>query len=274
MSLRGRLCALAALVALAIAPPAIGQASPISVLLEPRVPADAVADFTRAGDLTIQFYRETYGLELTRSIRVVLTADAAAYAAAMIREWNISQAEADRRVRTTSGWASSTTIVVNVGNLATPRARLFLASHELTHQYQIQLSAPTGAWTLYWLAEGVADVIGARVVERGGAGSLADTRQAWLNVLRRAATRPDLNQIVTEPTWFAALTVHGAGVTYRYAGIAALYLAETRGYPTLMAYFAALRDTRGPGPAFQRAVGVTLDEFTAEYRAYIDRLLQ
>lgn len=262
------------LIALALVRPAIGQTTPVTVIAEPRVPPDASADFTRAVDLTLQFFRETYTLDLTRSIRVLLVPDAAAYAGVMIREWNITQTEADRRVRTTSGWTTGTTIIINVANTTTRRARLFLASHELTHQYQIQISAPAGAWTLYWLTEGVADVIGARMVDRGGAGAMADTRQTWIDALRRAPTRPDLNEIVTEPSWFAALTVHGSGVTYRYAGMAALYLAETRGYPPLMGFFAALRDNRERAPAFQRAAGITLEDFTTDYKAHLDRLLQ
>lgn len=262
------------IVALALAPPAVGQTSPVMVVLEPRVQADVAADFTRAGDLTVQFFREIYAVDLTRQVRIMLVPDAAAYAAAMIREWNITQTEADRRVRTTSGWTSGTTIIVNVSNTTTPRARIFLASHELTHQYQIQTSAPAGAWSLYWLTEGAADVIGARVAERGGVGSMAETKQAWIDTLRRAPTRPDLNQIVTEPSWFAALNVHGSGVTYRYAAMAVLYLAETRGYPPLMGFYAALRDSRDRALAFQRVVGVTLEEFTTDYRAHLDRLLQ
>lgn len=262
------------IVALALAPPAVGQTSPVTVVLEPRVQADVAADFTRAGDLTVQFFREIYAVDLTRQVRIVLVPDAAGYAAAMIREWNITQTEADRRVRTTSGWTSGTTIIVNVSNTTTPRARIFLASHELTHQYQIQTSAPAGAWSLYWLTEGAADVIGARVAERGGVGSMAETKQAWIDTLRRAPTRPDLNQIGTEPSWFAALNVHGSGVTYRYAAMAGLYLAETKGYPPLMGFYAALRDSRDRALAFQRVVGVTLEEFTTDYRAHLDRLLQ
>ena len=262
------------IIALALAPPAVGQTSPITVVPEPRVQADVAADFTRAGDLTLQFFRESYAVDLTRQVRIVLVPDAAAYAAAMVREWNITQTEADRRVRTTSGWTSGTTIIVNVSNTATARARIFLASHELTHQYQIQTSAPAGAWSLYWLTEGTADVIGARVIDRGGVGPMPDTKQAWIDALRRTPTRPDLGQIITEPSWFAALNAHGSGVTYRYAGMAALYLAETRGYPALIGFYAALRDSRDRGLAFQRAAGVTLEEFTTDYKAHLDRLLQ
>lgn len=262
------------LLALGLIPRATGQTFPVTVSAEPRVQSDAVSDFTRAADLTLQFFRETYGLDLTRSIRILLVPDAAAYAAAMMREWNINQTEADRRVRTTSGWTSGTTIIVNTANTSTPRARIFLAAHELTHQYQIQVSAPTGAWTLYWMTEGVADVVGARLVDRGGAGVMTDTRQAWVTALRRAATRPDLDALATESAWFAALNAHGAAVTYRYAGMAALYLAETKGYPPLMGFFAALRDTRERAPAFQRAAGITLDEFTHEYKVHLERLLQ
>jgi hypothetical protein len=56
--------------------------------------------------------------------------------------------------------------------------------------------------------------------------------------------------------------------------MAALYLAEIRGYPPLMAFFAALRDAREPEPAFQRAAGMRLEEFVVEYRAHLDRWLQ
>jgi len=80
--------------------------------------------------------------------------------------------------------------------------------------------------------------------------------------------------VVLEPRVFAALNAHGSGVTYRYAAMAALYLAETRGYPPLMGFYTALRDSRDRGLAFQRAVGIALEEFTTDYKAHLDRLLQ
>ncbi len=270
-----RVLAIIVTAALALAPlPAAGQASPVVVQLEPRVPADAGADFTRAADLTQQFFRETYSIDLNRSIRIILVPDVAAYAATMIREWNITQTEADRRARTTSGWTNRMTIIVNVDSTRTARSRIFLAAHELTHQFQIQVSAPVGAWGLYWLTEGVADVLGARVIDLARAGTLTDTRQSWIDTLRRAALRPDLTQIDTEQAWFTALDTYGSAVTYRSAAMATLYAAETKGYAPLIAYYQALRDTRDRAQAFQRAIGVTLEEFTTDYKAHLDRVLQ
>jgi hypothetical protein len=56
--------------------------------------------------------------------------------------------------------------------------------------------------------------------------------------------------------------------------MAALYLAETKGYAPLMGFFAVLRDTRDRALAFQRAAGINLDEFRVEFGAHLDRLLQ
>lgn len=248
--------------------PVAAQTPAVQVLSEPGVPPDAAQDVQRGSDLSLQFFRETYTLELKRSVHIILVPDNAAYIAALIREFSVSQTEADRRARTTTGWTAGSTIIINVGVLS-PRARIFLTAHELTHQLQMQVTAAVDPWRLYWLAEGTADAVAAHVVEMSGHFPVEGYRTSWLATVHRAERRPDLSGLNTRGAWIAALDIYGSSVTYRVAGLGALYLIERFGHSAILAYFEALGRSDDPTQAFQQAFGWSIDAFIEEFRTFL-----
>ncbi len=253
--------------------PAAAQTSPVQIAPEPGVAPEAVLDVQRAVELSLEFFLREYGLDLTRQVRVVLVPDRAGYIAALIREFRVDQAEADRRARTTTGWTSGATILMTVTANSARTFRMTLTAHELVHQLQMQVTAPANPWRLYWMAEGIADAVAARIVESGGYAAAGSYQTRWVEVMRRATRRPDLQELATEAGWFVSLDRNGSGTTYALAALAGHSLMERHGHPAILNYFRALAGTNGGTAAFQRTFNQTLDAFLEEFRRSLSNQL-
>lgn len=276
---RGGLRVLLLVVALVVVclhgtPPATGQTGGVSIHLEAGVPGEISADFQRAIGFTQQFFKNTYGIDLTRQVRMLLVPDATAYVSTMVREWGITQAEGARRARTTTGWSSGQMIIINVERTPSSLRRFSLAAHELTHQYQAQITAPVSAWSLYWFPEGMADLMSWKITDISGVAPAGEQRRSWLAGLRQAPSRPDLSSIDSEPKWFAALEAYGSANVYRVAVFAVEHLANDRSLASLLTYLQTLRETRDRTQAFQRAFGVTPEQYSADFKVRLDELLR
>ena len=241
----------------------------VQIVSEPGAAADAAQDVQRGIDLTLYFFRETYNIPLTRPVRIILVGDRAAYIAVMVREFRVTQEEAERRARTTTGWTAGSTILVTVTASSSTATRVFLTAHELTHQWQIQVAVPAGPWRVYWIGEGVADAVAARVVEMGGHAPSGSYQTSWTGILRRAERRPDLSELVTQEGWFAALDRYGSSVTYRVAGLAAMYLTDRLGHGVMVTYFKTLGSTGDPAQAFFQAFSRSPEGFMEEFRSFL-----
>ncbi len=239
-------------------------ASPITIIAESGVSDAGKADVQAAADATLSLVRDTYGLELQRAMRVILTANTEAYSAAHVREFGVTKAEADRRARTTRGWTSGNTILMNMGNLGNRSVRTRILSHELVHQYQDQVCKGSNCGELTWMREATADVIAARVVESVGATTLAQYREEWRTLLAEAPALPSLSELHSAQAWYAALDKYGSDVGYRTADMAGLRLLELGGQDALLGFFVKLSEG-DPESAFVDAFGVSLGEFEAGF---------
>jgi hypothetical protein len=267
--------ALTALALVGPALPAIAQPAarpqpiPVQIVPEPGVVPEAVLDVQRAAELAHEFFWREYGVELTRQVRIVIVPDRTAYVGAMLREFRVDQAEAERRARTTTAWTAGSTIVMTITPSSARAFRMVLTAHELAHQLQIQVTAPVNPWRLYWMAEGVADAVAAHIVEANGYAPAGTYRERWVTGLRRAARRPDLQELGTQDDWFASLDRSGSGITYALAAMAAHYLAERHGHRAILTYFRTL-GAMGDGPAaFQRTFTQPLDLFIDSFRRFL-----
>jgi len=274
MALRNLLAA--ALAVLLLVHPTVraaAQSPTVLVVPEPGVVPEGVLDVQRGVDLSIQFFRSEYGLELARQVRIIVVPDRAGYAAALIREFRINNAEAERRARTSSAWTAGLTIIVTITSSSARASRMHLVAHELTHQLEMQVAAPASPWQLYWMAEGVADAVTARIVESGGYAPSGTYQARWLESLRRAPRRPELHELGTMESWFASLDRSGSPATYALAGLAALSLVDRFGHGAILAYFRALNGHNDAATAFQRGFGRPLESFLEEFRRLlIDQL--
>ncbi len=251
------------------------RGAPGTIVIEPGVPRETAADYERAVDLSLLFFSQTYGLRPAAVPRIVVVPDTDRYIAALMRELQVDRAEAERRSRTSTVWGSARAIVVNAKGEARSRERVFDIATVIAAQVFTQVAKPHNPFSVYWLAQGGADVLGARVVETSGLFSVDAYRRVWLDILRRTQSRPDLAVLQDrEGGWYAAFDRYGNSVIYDTARTAVLRLIDRAGYGPLMTYFRGLSAGRDPAQVFQEAFGVSLETFMADYRSYLTAEMQ
>jgi len=146
-----------------------------------------------------------------------------------------------------------------------------LIAHELTHLAQIELAGgDTGP--AQWLAEGMAEWVAYRVVERLGLADLESRREiarvAALEYVRRAGGL-DLDALTTPSGFLVQHRRIGTLVTYRLSLHLAGDLIAQHGFPSVVDYFRAFRVSSDTAANFSSSFGVSTDAFG---RAVLARL--
>jgi hypothetical protein len=138
-----------------------------------------------------------------------------------------------------------------------------LLAHELTHVAQIELMGGE-ARAAQWLAEGVADWAAEQVLDRLGLAPSPADRARRLLAARAWLDRPvpiDLARL-GEPREFLELSrLEGPAVTYGVAFTLTDRLIERQGLARVLGYFAAFARNSDREGNFQRAFGLTVEDF-------------
>lgn len=220
----------------------------------------AAADIvSQAVDATQDLFREEFGTTLDHDVRLVLTGSGEDYAEALVRRNSQTRESAADWAARTAGVSSRGRIFENLGRQKEVSEKVFVAAHELAHQYEDQLSQGRHH-QIMWLTEGVADYVGAKVVERVRLGSVADIAGRWGRQFATAPQRPSLGRLHGRADWAAAVHRHGGAVVYRASDLAVLRLVELREERALFGYFRRLRDMAAD-EAFRESFGLDLDLF-------------
>jgi len=229
---------------------------------------DAVKEIQQAADAATGFFGDNAGLRLKESVTIVLTQDRKSYIREIISRFKISEPEAERVSLGTHALAGNRLIIVDMSGIPTVRQKTFLIAHELTHQFQRQL-AGNQAGQVKWLLEGMAETTGAQVVARRGYFGIDQYRNNWRSGLEQTADKPDLSELKSADGWSASLSRYGSSVTYKTAGLAVLTLTERFGQQKVLDYFSGLGRGESPESSFQKAFGISMADFIAEYRRII-----
>lgn len=244
------------LVAALSGPALAGQ---VTIVDDPDVAPAAVEAVDRAVAATLDLFREEFGLTLNHDVRLVLTANKEDYATALTRQGGHSRDAAASRADKSVGMSSRGGMIVeNLGRQGNLAEKIFVAAHELTHQFEDQASGGRHN-AVRWLSEGTADYVAARVVETSKLGRLADYRSRWTSQVA-ASARPPLAALHGYAAWLAAESRFGGNAIYRRGDLAVLQLIDARGERALFDYFRKLRD-RDPERAFREAFGQDLGRF-------------
>ena len=220
---------------------------------------DEAADFRRSVDETVQYYSEA-GLLLHKPVTIVLTRNRKAFLTEAASRFGISEFEVNRVGKGVDALSGARFIVINVDGTPTPRQRMFLLAHELTHQYQRQI-AGVKAVEVKWMLEGMAEAVGAQVVARSGFMSVEQYKANWQTGICMAKNKPVLTQLRTSQEWSSALSVYGSGLTYKTAGLGNLILLEQYGMQSVIQYFAEIGKGKNSNEAFQNAFDVEILQF-------------
>ncbi|KPK19689.1 MAG: hypothetical protein AMK69_24005 [Nitrospira bacterium SG8_3] len=258
----------AALLLLTTAPRVWGQQ--FKITSEPGVPDEAKGNAEQAVEATLRFFKETYHLELKKDYRIILVPNKESYVAALMREANVDRKEAERRARTSFGWAIQDVILQNAGGLPNAWQRIYNMSHEVVHKFQSE-TCTGGCSQIKWIHEGTATVIGQRMLDVLGLRPMGQTKKMFLQNLRKRSTRPTLKNLRSTEEWYKALEQYGMR-TFGFVGLAVLNLTDQKGYESLFVYFKKLNGWRAKN-AFKIAFRLDLNHYEDEFSTWIEKQL-
>ena len=148
---------------------------------------------------------------------------------------------------------------------------LRLVAHELTHVAQFELAGGEGR-AEQWLAEGVAEYVAFRVLERLGEGSVElHRRVALVRVQRQPAFangRIDLSTLGSPRDFTLRHQREGSVETYHLSFLLAHYLVERHGLDKVLEYFGRLKRQASEG-AFRAAFGESIATFEKQALAHL-----
>ncbi|MDR7865815.1 MAG: hypothetical protein RIN56_03300 [Sporomusaceae bacterium] len=250
------------------------QSATVEVIASPGIPAQSLDDFNQGVALTRQFMAGAWGGDLISSMRFVLVSGKPAYAAALAKELGLSETEAAQRAKNSTWWNSGGTAIYDITANPAKRLRIHAVSGLLVRRYANDIAPQKLLDQLYWLKLASSEAVAAHIVELGGANTKAAYRQAWLNVLAKAAVIPGLDELTTAAGWEQAKKTRGAPQVQAVVLLAGLYLLDKHGPAAFNEWFKAVAATGSADAAFQKTFGVTVAEFSEEFSNHLRQTLK
>lgn len=144
--------------------------------------------------------------------------------------------------------------------------RIAALAHEMTHVAQYQLAGGRRRGTEQWLREGMAEWVGARVLEILGQGTAASSVRAARDVLGREAERrplPGLGDLVTVASWSRLAKQGLERPLYDISLVAAADLIDRHGLDALVEYFGRFAGSDDRPGHFRACFGEDPEAFEA-----------
>lgn len=211
------------------------------------------------------------GLSLPSRFTVFVYPTRSEYEQGLVREGHLPPARAAEIAENSVGLGQHRRLFINDEAFrgVCRRAWLGVVAHELAHMAQYELSGGRRGRSEQWLREGMADWVAFQVLERLGEGTFLRERKRAMSAVARALPAPDdpldLVDLGRPQRWAARVLRSGDRFTYRLAFLLSDDLIRQHGFESLIAYFRAFADSDDRFGHFQRAFGVSLEEF--EYDA-------
>jgi hypothetical protein len=152
-----------------------------------------------------------------------------------------------------------------------------LVAHELAHVSQIEMAEAEGR-AEQWLAEGMAEWVSFRVLERLGLDTVARRRRIAIATIRDhapiLARRLDLDALGTSRGFTVRHLREGSQATYQMSYLLADYLIAREGFGSLVGYFRSFAVRSDRRANFQAAFGQPLREFEQEAVVHLAKFTQ
>ncbi len=219
------------------------------------------------------------GAPLRHAVTVYVAATQEDYRRVIVDQFEQSADEARTIADVSGGWTGGrrglTALNGAAGVMKTASDRKSTAGHELFHQLQYELSEgnDTGTESIFWLEEGTADYIGARIAEQAGGKKLRKWSLDTLNELRFADSTVKPESLVHCTLAERMQLMNKEYHSYQMADAMVLCLMEQqRGkeVASILQYFRLLKDNKDGEKAFQQAFGLSHDAFLKRFRAWYE----
>ena len=152
-----------------------------------------------------------------------------------------------------------------------------LVAHELAHVSQIEMAEGEGR-AEQWLAEGMAEWVSFRVLERLGLDTVARRRRIAIATIRDhapiLARRLDLETLGTPRGFTARHLREGSQATYQMTYLLADYLIAREGFGSVVEYFRSFAQRADRRANFQAVFGQPLREFEQEAVVHLAKFTQ
>lgn len=250
----------------------------IHVIEEPGVDAVMAKNVRTVVASFDQLIAEEMKVTLNHDVKVIIAPSQSAYAIVLQRELGQSREVAERNAKVTGGLSNTRYQAValkgdsnsmkSLGSVAT------IVAHELFHQIQGQLEGEK-RYRLYWISEGSADYVGARIAEKLGVVNLASWKQQRINQLRKSSSRVSPNELafLSSSQWTTLLEAKKS--PYEVSDLMLLFVLERsgKGIESIAEYFRLSGKLMDGNKALSSAFGVDSDTLNAEFLPWMTSLL-
>lgn len=238
--------------------------------------SQVTADVKRANSGFNELMQENKA-KLTRRVMLYIAEGDAAYEQVLTREFNEDSSAARDIVKISGGWSGGkiavTALNAKAGVMANKSERYMTTAHELYHQMQYELSNGnnSGENSIFWLEEGSADYVGAKLAEKLGGKRfekwVLDTELTLLG----ATDIADINKLGATNLKERKDIMRTYTHAYQQSDIMCYFLLEKyakgREIAKLNEFFAALKNNDALA-AFAKTFGVSLKDFLEQFKAW------
>jgi len=242
-------------------------AADVVVLAEPGVSEVLDNEYRAITGKVMQFYQKIYSFVPTTSIKVLVVSDELSYAQVLQRE-GASQEQALRTAKSSRGISLGLkpVIVICADKNSNYLSRIRIVTHEMFHQMQGTLEGNVPAHN--WLKEGSAELSEFVLLEWLGEGSMAANRQNLVNFLVNTKPKAEPYDMNDNGTKWTSL-VERKMYPYQVSELMTDYLMRQVGTISIVKYFVYIKENGNRDTAFQKAFGMSHDQFIQNYQAYM-----
>lgn len=213
------------------------------------------------------------GLPVPPRFTVYLYGSAKSFERGLVQDGDVSPARAAELSDFAIGVGRRRQLLLNEeGADSSRREWLRLIAHEMTHVCQIELAEGEGR-AAQWLAEGMAEWVAFTVLERLRLDTMPNRREIARRGIRNhtalVSARLDLATLGTPRGFTVRHLREGSVPTYQLAFLMTDYLIQQHGFSRVVEYIRLFGTTQSPRENFERAFGVTLEDFEREILTHL-----
>ena len=243
---------------------------------------DVAPDMMQDVETAVQLFSDDAarsGAPLLHHVDVYVAATQDDYISVLTNQFEQSAEDAAKIAEVSGGWTGGrkglTALNGAAGVMDDTSDRKSTTAHELFHQLQFELSDgnDTNEEALFWLEEGAADYVGARIAEQAKGKTLRKWELDTLYDLRMAES-------TVKPESLAHCTLQQRMAlmdkkyhTYQMADAMVICLMQQqkgKELSSLLQYFRLLKDHPDGEEAFEQAFGLSYGSFLKKFRAWYD----
>jgi hypothetical protein len=151
-------------------------------------------------------------------------------------------------------------ILRNINKAHAGLDKVFIIAHELAHVWQAELAQQYNFYEIKWLAEGMADVFAANVLEQ----ELA-YQAIWLDIAKEYLNKIWLKSLHTPKGFQAEVEKYNMQLVYRIADLATLSLKRNYGMEAIIHYFSTIGVTHHADKSFKNVFGISPNKFEEQF---------